>query len=183
MFYAYITEISHTKKCYVFSWQGVCTHLTPLVWLRHWICHIFHQKSVGTVPWSQLLTIICGDHLLQPGVPWTTLCLYNVCWWWLECWTINRVDVQQIDVLDQWCLRRVFSIQGHDYQKCWLLPHNWTAFTLLHGQVTGTWFMWMEMQRQTKYSLSLHWNSAEDRSPPGSRVSLMTWPPLTWRCW
>jgi len=34
-FYAYITEKSHTKKRYVFSWQGVRRHLTPLVWLRH----------------------------------------------------------------------------------------------------------------------------------------------------
>ena len=30
-----VTLRNHTPKNYVFSWQGVCTPLTPLVWLRH----------------------------------------------------------------------------------------------------------------------------------------------------
>jgi len=31
-----------------------------------------------------------------------------------ECWAINNVDMQRIDAVDQWCLRRILDIRWHD---------------------------------------------------------------------
>ena len=31
-----------------------------------------------------------------------------------ECWAINKADIQRIDALDQWCLRRVPDTHWHD---------------------------------------------------------------------
>ena len=33
-----------------------------------------------------------------------------------ECWAINNVDLQRIDALDQWCLRRTFTFVGMTIQ-------------------------------------------------------------------
>ena len=32
-----------------------------------------------------------------------------------ECWAINKADIQRIDAVDQWCLRRVLDIRWHDF--------------------------------------------------------------------
>jgi len=32
-----------------------------------------------------------------------------------ECWAVNKVDIQQIDAVDQWCLRRILNIRWHDF--------------------------------------------------------------------
>jgi len=40
-----------------------------------------------------------------------------------ECWAINKADIQQIDAVDQWCLRRILDIRWHDCQKCQHLSH------------------------------------------------------------
>ena len=31
-----------------------------------------------------------------------------------ECWAINKADIQWIDAVDQWCLRRILNIRWHD---------------------------------------------------------------------
>jgi len=31
-----------------------------------------------------------------------------------ECWAINNADMQWIDAVDQWCLRRILDIRWHD---------------------------------------------------------------------
>ena len=31
-----------------------------------------------------------------------------------ECWAINKADIQRIDAVDQWCLRRVPDTHWHD---------------------------------------------------------------------
>ena len=34
-----------------------------------------------------------------------------------ECWAINKVDLQWIDALDQWCLWRILGIRWHDFVR------------------------------------------------------------------
>jgi len=34
-----------------------------------------------------------------------------------ECWTVNKAAVLRIDVLDQWCLRRILGFKWSDFVK------------------------------------------------------------------
>ena len=34
--------------------------------------------------------------------------------YWSEWWAINKADIQWIDAVDQWCLRRILVIRWHD---------------------------------------------------------------------
>ena len=34
-----------------------------------------------------------------------------------ECWAINQADIQRIDAVDQWCLRRIVDIRWHDFVR------------------------------------------------------------------
>ena len=34
-----------------------------------------------------------------------------------EYWTVNKADVQRIDVLDQWCLQWILNIHWHDFVR------------------------------------------------------------------
>ena len=52
----------------------------------------------------------------------TKLRLYNVyilpiTLYGSECWTLNKADIQRIDALDQWCLRRILGIRWNDFVR------------------------------------------------------------------
>ena len=32
-----------------------------------------------------------------------------------ECWAINKADIQRIDAVDKWCLRRILDIRWHEF--------------------------------------------------------------------
>ena len=34
-----------------------------------------------------------------------------------ECWAINKADIERIDSVDQWCLRRNLDIRWHDFVR------------------------------------------------------------------
>jgi len=34
-----------------------------------------------------------------------------------ECWAVNKADIQRIDAVDQWCLRRILDIRWHDFVR------------------------------------------------------------------
>ena len=34
-----------------------------------------------------------------------------------ECWAINNADIQWIDAVDQWCLRRILDIRLQDFVR------------------------------------------------------------------
>jgi len=34
-----------------------------------------------------------------------------------ECWAVNKADIQRIDAVDQWCLRRILDICCHDFVR------------------------------------------------------------------
>ena len=50
-----------------------------------------------------------------------------------ECWAMNKADMQRIDAVDQWYLRRILDIRWHDFcQKCRPPSHYQPATTFIH---------------------------------------------------
>ena len=43
------------------------------------------------------------------------VCILRIMLYGSECWAINQADVQRIDAVDQWCVRRILDIRWHDF--------------------------------------------------------------------
>jgi len=76
----------------------------------------------------------------------TKLCLYNayilpIMLYASECWTVN---VQCIDALDQWCLRRSLDIRWHDFVQNDAV-HRMTRWSPLSSIVKSRWLSLFRM--------------------------------------
>jgi len=96
-----------------------------------------------------------------------------------ECWAINKADIQRIDAVDQWCLRRILDIRWHDPLS--EMPASVALLTSHHfhpslSPVVSIFFGHLaRMDENADASQAIFEPLSENwRRPPG-------WPRSTWR--
>ena len=79
-----------------------------------------------------------------------------------EYWAVNKMDMQRIGTVDQWCLRRILGIRWHDFcQKCRHPSRDQPATTFIHYFILLFHFLlgilheWMRTQMLAKPSSNL----------------------------
>ena len=68
------------------------------------------MQSLDWHSWTSRVTNKIKLHLYRVFI--IPLTLYGS-----ECWAINKADIQRIDAVDQWCLRRILDIRWHDFVR------------------------------------------------------------------
>ena len=102
-----------------------------------------------------------------------------------ECWAVNKADIQRIDAVDQWCLRRILDIRWHDPLS--EMPASVALLTSHHFQPSlspvvslssGILHEWMRTQMLAKPSSNLFQRTEGDHrgghAQLGGRAFMMT---------
>ena len=92
-----------------------------------------------------------------------------------ECWAINKADIQRIDAVDQWCLRRILDIRWHDFVRHADIRHitNQSPLSSIIKSCRLTFVLheWMRTQMLAKLSSNLLQRTGGDhrggRAQPG----------------
>jgi len=92
-----------------------------------------------------------------------------------ECWAINKADIQRIDAVDQWCLRRILDIRWHDFVRHADIRHitNQPPLSSIIKSCRLTFVLheWMRTQMLAKLSSNLLQRTGGDhrggRAQPG----------------
>ena len=92
-----------------------------------------------------------------------------------ECWAINKADIQRIDAVDQWCLRRILDIRWHDplsempASVALLTSHHFhPSLSPVVSLSSGILHEWMRTQMLAKPSSNLFQGTGGDHWDPRS---------------